>query len=431
MLCLLKKYFFPLLVLVLFVAGCGGSGGGGGGGGTSLAGGGIGGTGITSGTITGFGSVFVNGVEFETDGSSFSLDDGEDGPESEDELEVGMVVTVIGSVDPGGMTGRATHVEYDDELEGIVNANNISDGVGTLIIMGQTVHINADTEFENDNGILGIDNALIDSPDRIEVGNIVEVSGYPDGNGSIYATFIELEDEVHSSGNEIEVKGLVVDDDDTDMLFMLGDLTVDFSNAQLPDGLPVVGDYVEVESTAGYDTAGHLIASDVELEDDMNDIDGDDGDNVKLNGIVTAVEPDVMIGLQKIIITDSTEFEHGSSEDMVVGTGVEVEGYLNTDGALLAEEIEFSAEGDHEVEGLVEAVAGSGADGSVTVAGFEIIIDSDTVILDEQDDGVLPVRYFGLDDLGIGDYVEINYYLDSASGDRVATRLEREDEIDE
>ena len=24
---------------------------------------------------------------------------------------------------------------------------------------------------------------------------------------------------------------------------------------------------------------------------DMNDIDGDDGDNVKLNGIVTAVEP--------------------------------------------------------------------------------------------------------------------------------------------
>lgn len=386
---------------------------------------------VTSGTITGFGSVYVDGVEFETDGSSFSLDDGEDGSESEDELEIGMVVTVTGSVDPGGKTGRATHIEYDDELEGIVNANNVSDGVGTLTVMGQTVHVNKDTEFENDDGIAGIDNVLIDSPDRIEVGNIVEVSGYPDGKGSIYATFIELEDKAHSPGNEIEVKGLVVDDDDTDMLFMLGDLTVDFSNAQLPDGLPVAGDYVEVESTAGYDTSGHLIASDVELEDDMNDIDGEAGVDAELNGTVTAVEPDVMIGLQKIIVTDSTTFEHGSLDDMVVGAKIEVEGYLNVDKTLVAEEIEFSTEDDHEVEGLVEEVTGSGADGSVKVVGLDITINSDTVMIDEQDDGVLPVHYFGLDDLGIGDFVEIDYYLDSTSGNHVATRLEREDKIDE
>ena len=386
---------------------------------------------VTSGTITGFGSVYVDGVEFDTARSSFSLDDGEDGPESEEELEVGMVVTVTGSVDPGGKTGRATHIEYDDELEGIVNANNVSDGIGTLVVMGQTVHVNADTEFENDEGIVGVDNALIDTPDRIEVGNIVEVSGYPDGKGSIYATFIELEDGEHSPGIEIEVKGLVIDDDETDMLFMLGDLTVDFSNAQLPDGLPAAGDYVEVESTAGYDTAGHLIASDVELEDDMDDIDGDEGDEVELNGIVTAMEPDVMIGLQKIIITDSTAFEHGSSDDMMVGAEIEVEGYLNADEVLVAEEIEFSTEFDHEMEGLVEGLTGNGADGSVKVAGLEITINSDTVMLDEQDDGVLPVHYFGLDDLGIGDYVEIDYYLDSISGNYVATRLEREDEIDE
>lgn len=65
------------------------------------------------------------------------------------------------------------------------------------------------------------------------------------------------------------------------------------------------------------------------------------------------------------------------------------------------------------------------------VAGLDITIKSDTVIIDEQDDGVLPVHYFGVDDLGIGDYVEIDYYLDSSSGHRVATRLEREDASDE
>ncbi len=35
---------------------------------------GIGGTGITSGEITGFGSIFVNGVEFNTDNSHFEVD---------------------------------------------------------------------------------------------------------------------------------------------------------------------------------------------------------------------------------------------------------------------------------------------------------------------------------------------------------------------
>ena len=59
--------------LAFMIPGCGGSGGGGGIDG--LAGGGIGGTGITSGTVTGFGSVFVNGIKFETAGTSFDVDD--------------------------------------------------------------------------------------------------------------------------------------------------------------------------------------------------------------------------------------------------------------------------------------------------------------------------------------------------------------------
>ena len=124
MLCLLKKYFLPLLVLVLFVAGCGGGGGGG----SSLAGGGIGGTGITSGTITGFGSVFVNGVEFETDGSSFDVDDniGTD----QDVLGLGMVVTITGSINPDGVTWTALSILYDDEVEGPIAADPVEDEIG-------------------------------------------------------------------------------------------------------------------------------------------------------------------------------------------------------------------------------------------------------------------------------------------------------------
>ena len=54
---------------------------------------------ITStGTITGFGSVFVNGIEFETGSSSFDVDDNPSS--SEDDLAIGMVVTVVGGVSP-------------------------------------------------------------------------------------------------------------------------------------------------------------------------------------------------------------------------------------------------------------------------------------------------------------------------------------------
>jgi hypothetical protein len=61
------------------IAGIIGLSGCGGGGGSSSGTGSV----TTSGVITGFGSVYVNGVEYETDGSSFSLDDGDDGIESE------------------------------------------------------------------------------------------------------------------------------------------------------------------------------------------------------------------------------------------------------------------------------------------------------------------------------------------------------------
>ena len=74
-----------IAALALLQAGCGGGGGGGGG----LAGGGIGGTGVTSGAISGFGSVFVNGIEFETAGTSFDVDD--DPAAVEGDLGIGMV----------------------------------------------------------------------------------------------------------------------------------------------------------------------------------------------------------------------------------------------------------------------------------------------------------------------------------------------------
>ena len=383
------------------------------------------GSSITSGVITGFGSVFVDGVEFETDDSRFSLDDGDDGPEDEDGLAVGMVVTVTGTVHADGVTGSASHIEFDDELEGIVNANSVgADGTGTMTVMGQSVIVKTTTIFESDLAGIG-------SVDRVATGNVVEVSGFSSGDGTVYATRLEVKLDAHA-GEEIEVKGVITALAASS--FDLGGLTVDFSSAAFDDSIPdstlSEGLYVEVKSTAGFNAGGELIASEIELEDDGDmDLEGDDGDDVELNGIVTTVNSDKRfeIGGRTVIITDTTSIEHGNAGDIAVGVYLEVEGELNAKGGLLADEIELGIDDDIEMQGTLEGV--NDPSGSVTLFGKTIHVNSSTLLIDKQDeDGLLPEHFFGLDDLNSGDYIEVDAYLDPDSGKLVAAKLERDDD---
>jgi Domain of unknown function (DUF5666) len=138
--------------LALVLAACGGGGGIGGTGGGG-GGGGIGGTGVAYGTITGFGSVWVNGVRYETPaGTTFRLDDS---GVSQSDLKVGMVARVEGS------GTSATAVVVDSALKGRVEAV-IGD---RFTVLGQAVQTDASTTF--DNGI------------RPVVGDYVEVHGLP------------------------------------------------------------------------------------------------------------------------------------------------------------------------------------------------------------------------------------------------------------
>src|SRR5262245_66428647 len=77
------------MVVAALIGACGGGGGGG-----------IGGTGASSpdvsvGTITAFGSVWVNGVEFSSNGTVIKRDDNS---VTQGELRVGMVARVDGSI---------------------------------------------------------------------------------------------------------------------------------------------------------------------------------------------------------------------------------------------------------------------------------------------------------------------------------------------
>ena len=72
----------------------------------------------SSGTITGFGSIFVNGVEYDTASANIRID-GAAGTEAD--LRVGQVVTVTGTLDSGSTTrGKAQTVSFNAAVEGPV-----------------------------------------------------------------------------------------------------------------------------------------------------------------------------------------------------------------------------------------------------------------------------------------------------------------------
>src|SRR5512147_35483 len=98
-----------LAAIVVLLTACGG-GGGSGGGAVPVASS----AGVARGTVTGFGSVFVNGVEYDTSNASFSRD-GEDSHQSD--LSVGMIVKIRGDIEGQ----HADRVEYVEDVKGPVD----------------------------------------------------------------------------------------------------------------------------------------------------------------------------------------------------------------------------------------------------------------------------------------------------------------------
>ena len=95
------------------ISACGGAGGGS----VDIADGGIRGTGSSVGPVSGFGSVFVNGVEFITRGIVNQEVESNDGIEFETDLSEGMILRVEGEWRYNG-TGTAKNLGYDDTLRG-------------------------------------------------------------------------------------------------------------------------------------------------------------------------------------------------------------------------------------------------------------------------------------------------------------------------
>ena len=117
-----------LAALAVILAACGGGGGG-----SNVAGVGSGGSGIASGSVTGFGSIIVDGVEYDDSNATRQAQDAAGGAVNA-AVKLGQRVRLVYSG-----ANVAASIEVQAQLAGPVTAAPAPDG--TLAVMGQTVRI--------------------------------------------------------------------------------------------------------------------------------------------------------------------------------------------------------------------------------------------------------------------------------------------------
>jgi hypothetical protein len=391
---------------LLALSACGGGSGGQGGNNPPPAGG-IVRTGAAVGPITNFGSIFVNGVHYSTTGATISIDDA---PGLESDLRVGDVVRVTGRFDDNLTTGTATSVTFDDNVEGPVQS--IDAAAGSLVVLGQTVKVTADTSFDN--------NIQPASLAGLAPGDIVEVSGLVMADGSIEATRIEKK----PAGGLFEVRGTVSGLDTVNRRFNLNALVVDYSAAQLdnfPGGQIANGQAVEAKGST-LDAGGALLASRVEFEGAQAP--GAAGDRIEIEGFITrfASAQDFDVSGMPVTTGTSTTFEGGTAADLGLNVKVEVEGTVSAGGTISASKVSIRRATALRVTALVDSVS-AGA-GSLVLLGITVRVDALTRLEDKSSAQVRPLT---LAALNAGDYVEVRgSELPAGSGSILATILERD-----
>lgn len=359
----------------------------------------------TRGVITGFGSIFVNGVEFETDSASVTLDDNS-GLQSD--LKLGMVVEITGVIDDSGATGNATQISFDDDVQGPVSTITINADLTQkeLVILNTTVIVDAITTIFEDITF-----------DTLSAGDLLEVSGFFDGSGSLLATRIEKKEDFSAGVSEIEIKGTV--SNLLNSTFTLGSFTVDFSSADLnevPGGNITSGMFVEVKGTLNGVT---ITATEVDLEEGFF---AEDEDEVSVEGIISSFNSrdDFIVAGQQIDASSAVLLP--STLELQDNISVEVEGPI-VGGVLIAETVE-ARDGEIELSGNVSTVNASTRTITLQFANGTIDFKTDAKTQLEDDTDIVNILTF--DDINSGDYLEVKA-LDNGS-ELVAVELKRDED---
>ena len=372
-----------------------------------------------SGMITGFGSVFVNGQEFRTDGNTQLLDgDNDDAPATDTDLMVGMTV----DVDASG--GKATLLRFTSAVRGEVDA--VDPVSSTLTVLGQNVQVTSGTSFAGHVGNTASGTTPMQLSD-IAAGSYVVVFGYLEcptascssGATNIVATLIV---EPASIG-KYRLQGYVSGYSASTNSFMINGLTVNIVTSGMSPTVCntmncsfVNGEFVAVRSssapTGTFPGSLTLAANDIKLRPVAPTFAA--GATVTIEGPVTQLN-----GTNFVVRGISVDASGVAAATLSNNQIVEVTGTISSNGTLVATSIEVERAATFLLMGPVD---------SVSAMGFSVLGQSFTVTSSTRfGDWAHGVRPFNASDFAMvlmkGDQVIVSGYP-SSSGN-VATRVER------
>jgi hypothetical protein len=363
------QYFSPLTVggawrslacalLATGVAvGCGGGGVDTGGTGTTV--------GFSAGRISGFGSIIVNGVRFDDSTASVVDDDG--AAHQRGELKLGMVTEVNSgpvSVDQasGVASSTATSIKFGSAIKGPVESIDVA--AGTLVVLGQSVKVDASTVLED----------LANGLSSITVGGQVEIHAFFDNATTSYsATRIEPK----TGLVDYKLVGPIAGLNPSAKTFAIGGATISFASVlgavpTLSNGL-VVRAHLQTAQQGGTWIATSLGSGVPTVVD---------GAETEVEGFITDFTSSASFKVNGVAVDASgsgVEFKHGSAAQLANGVRIEVEGVTRSS-VLVAKKIDVKTRGggdqEFELHGAVESVNAQAQ--SFVLRGVTVTYDNNT-----------------------------------------------------
>jgi hypothetical protein len=319
-----------LLALAAMLPGCGGVDSGG--------------TGQTvkatsSGRVSGFGSVIVNGIRFDDTHAAVTDDDGV--PHTRADVKLGMVVEIAGEVHGNSGTGVADRIQFGNEIAGPVESVDAANA--RLVVLGQTVQVDADTLFEGyAAGLAGV------AP-----GQLVEVFAFYDTASGVY-TATRIERSVALA--EFKLRGRISGLDTATKAFFIGAARIAYGSIA-PPSLPSLANGLSVRvSLATTPVSGGWVASSVHTSQRHFP----DAQEAELEGFVSGYVSSatfVVAGVPVDASGPGVSVRHGNLADLANGVRVEVTGQMQA-GVLVASQLDFKRGGQQEFElhGAIESV---------------------------------------------------------------------------